>query len=241
MSEIGKNYMSEELKATETTVKMTVYTALNKRKIYASRLAKLNEPGVSFVEYAQSSATKIAGMSKEDLENKLKSNYDKAVAIIRNFYSLNAAITKSNALTEITIGGVTMTVTEALSRYDKLNAEVELLNTIARAVAAATAKISRMNTDKLSEEAVSEYVSKAMGNLTIDTAANEELVTGLMDKFREEYIARNTYELIDPYKHSDTIEERMETLQVFISEFNEAINISNMQTEIEVCLVGNDF
>ena len=31
MSEIGKNCMNEEPKSTETKVKMTVYTALNKR------------------------------------------------------------------------------------------------------------------------------------------------------------------------------------------------------------------
>ena len=238
MSEIGKNYMSEELKSTETKVKMTVYTALNKRKIYASRLTKLHDTGASFVECALAAETKINGIPREDLENKLKSNYDKAIAIIRNFYSLNAAITRSNALTEITIGGETMTVAEALSRYDKINAEVDLLNSIAKTVASATAKLTRFNTDRLSEEAISKYVTNSIGSINLDSA-NDELVTGLMNKFREEYIERNTYELIDPYNHADTIEGRMEKLQEFISEFNEALNISNMQTEIEVCLVGD--
>ena len=174
MSEIGKNYMNEEPKSTETKVKMTVYTALNKRKIYASRLTKLHETGASFIECVLAVETKINGIPREDLVNKLKSNYDKTIDIIRNLYTLNAAITRSNALTEITIGGETMTVTEALTRYDKINTEIDLLNSIAKTVGST---------------------------------------------------------------HADTIEERIEKLQEFISEFNEAINISNMQTEIEVCLV----
>ena len=120
--------------------------------------------------------TKTNGISREDLVNKLKSNYDKTIDVIRNFYNLNEAINRSNALTEITIGGETIPVTEALSRYDKINTEVDLLNSI-------------VNT---------------------------------LSSF-----------------HADAIGERIEKLHELISEFNEALNISNMQTEIEVCLVGD--
>lgn len=242
MSEIGKNYLTETIEENTQVVEMTVYTALNKRKIYLDRLNKLRGVGNVFLGAAPANAKDINGMTLDEFTNKCKSNYDKAIAIIRNFYALNAAITKSNALTMVEIGGVQYTVAEAIVRYDRLNNEIEFLNSIAENVAKARATITKANTEKLSEKAVSDYVTKMLSsiNISIDDA-DAETAAGfnLKKKFEEDYIAANTYALIDPYNHSNTIEERMESLKAFVSEFNEKINICNMQTVITVNLVSD--
>ena len=186
MTEIGINYLTEG--TVPEPVTMTVYSALNKRKIYLDRLNKLKENGTVFLGYASKSAKDIDGMTIEAYENKCKSVFDKSVAIIRNFYALNAAITKSNALTYLSIAGKDYTVAEAIVRYDRLNNEIEFLNTIARNVAQSQAMVNRMNTDKLSEKAVNDYVARAMESihLTSTETTDESVEKVLMDKLREE-------------------------------------------------------
>jgi len=239
MSEIGKIYETEGTKTNTQEIEMTVYSALSKRKIYLDRLNKIKNLANSFVGVTSKSAKDIDGMSKEEFENHIKSVYDKSVAIIRNFYELNAAITKSNALTELVIAGKNYTVAEAIVRYDRLNSEIEFLNSIAKDVARAKASVSRHNTENLSEKAVTDHVKRMMetvvGSGTIDQA--DSTLVAMQEKFREDYIDRNTYTIIDPYKHSETIQARMDEIQEFISEFNEAINICNMKTVIKVNLV----
>lgn len=242
MTNIGMNYVTPEVEMNTQETTMTVYSALNKRKLYLDKLNKLKENGTKFLGYAPKSAVDIDGLKREDFENKCRAVYDKNVAIIRNFYNLNAAIAQSNAMTRLMIGGVEYTVQEAIVRYDRANAEIAMLNDIMRAVDTACAKVNNMNTTNLSEKAITDYVTKMMSNLPASTDENGLTVTTLAEmeaKFREDYINRNTYEVIDPYDHVSTIESKVEALKAFITEFNEALNICNMQTMITVNLVDD--
>ena len=242
MSEVGRMYMNDELDAKVEAQEMTVYSALNKRKIYLDRLNKLSASGASFCGAIQANAVDINGMSIEAFENKCKSNYDKGVAILRNFYSLNAAITVSNATTHLMIGERDYTVAEAIVRYDRLNAEIEFLNNIAKSVANSQALISKQNADKLSEKAISDYVVKMLSNCNItatESNSQDEQIINLQNRFREDYIAANTYKIIDPYDLASRIESMMDELREFRDKFNEAINICNMQTVISVDLIND--
>jgi hypothetical protein len=238
-TEVGKNYMTPELQEKTNKTQMSVYSALNKRKVYSNRLEKLKDGHISLFSVVQKSAQDINGLSREDYEKKVKSSYDSYIAILRNFYALNAAITESNAKTRITIAGVEYSVAEAIVRYDRSNAEAEFLSNIASKVAHAQATLSRNNAEKLSEKAINDYVNKTMETINLEGIENqEEVINNLREKYRKDYIDRNTYELIDPYNHAETIEERINELNEFISEFNEALNICNMQTIIEVDLIN---
>lgn len=242
MSEVGRMYMNEELDAQVTTQEMTVYSALNKRKIYLDRLNKLSSSGTQYCGAIQANAVDINGMSIEAFTNKCKSNYDKGVAILRNFYALNAAITVSNATVHLTIGERDYTVAEAIVRYDRLNAEIEFLNNIAKSVANSQALIAKQNTDKLSEKAISDYVVKMLASCNIaatESNLQDEQIMNLQKRFREDYIAANTYQIIDPYDLSSKIEAMMDELREFRDKFNEAINICNMQTVITVDLIND--
>lgn len=242
MSEVGRMYMNEELDGQVIAQDMTVYSALNKRKIYLDKLNKLSSSGTPYCDAVQANAVDINGMTIEAFTNKCKSNYDKGVAILRNFFALNAAITVSNALTHLTIGERDYTVTEAIVRYDRLNAETEFLNNIAKSVANAQAMISKQNADKLSERAISDYVVKMLANCNMQVTeanAQDEQILNLQKRFREDYIAANTYQIIDPYDLSSKIEAMMDELREFRDKFNEAINICNMQTVITVDLIND--
>ncbi len=239
MSNVSAMYLTEELKGQMATQEMTVYAALSKRKIYRDRLQKLLDPTAKFVGTKIGNPAEITGLSEEDFINKCKSNYDKAVAVIHNFHTLNAAITKSNAETIITIDGDSFTVAEAIVRYDQLNAEISFLNKIAEDVAKASATVTRTNTDKLSEDTITKHVTKVMEALssTVATETDTDAINVMMDKIRADYITNNTCTIIDPYDHMSKIEGKMEKLREYMSQFNEALNICNMQTVITVDLL----
>ena len=238
---VGENYIKNN--ENPVTTQMTVYKALNKRKIYLNQLERLKDQYGDTRKYlavVSGNATTVDGLSIEKFENAAKALYDKKVAILRNFYALNAAITKSNATTVVTIAGVEYTVAEAIVRYDRLSAEKDMLVDIRTQVVNAKATINKYNTDVLSERNVTEHVRKSIDSLGMTTDnTTPELIEMMEERYRAEYIQRNTYRLVDPYNHAETIENRIDELNAFISEFNEAINICNMQTIINVNLVND--
>ena len=223
---------------------MTVYSALSKRKIYAKQLDALKATGgrneFMYVNTRNQVAKEVNGYTVDEYENLLKSNYDKNVAILKNFYNINAAIAQSNAVTKINIGGVEYTVAEAIIRYSRINEEISFLNNIIKEVANARAKVSTYNTDKLNEDKITAHVKSMIQSLpeTVQAALTDETTKVYEDRFREEYIARNTMVIVDPYDHCTHIKERVEALEMFKEGFNEALNVCNMQTIIKVCLVN---
>lgn len=229
---------------TGTETEMTVYAALSKRKLYAKRLEELKKTASArdtlYVGVRNAATKSINGKTIDEYENTLKANYDRNVAILTNYYNLTAAITLSNAITPITIGGMSMTVAEAIVRYTHLNEEICMINAIMSEVAKAESKVSVANTDYLSDERIEAYVKDTMASLPesvtkdmSDTTANE-----IREKFRQEYIERNTTILIDPYKHAGSIKERRDKIEAFVNEFNEKLNVCNMTTVIKVNLVN---
>ena len=227
-----------------TETEMTVYAALSKRKLYAKRLEELKKSATGrdamYVGVRNAATKNINGKTIEEYENSLKANYDRNIAILTNYYNLTAAITQSNAVTLITIAGDTMTVAEAIVRYTHLNEEIGMVNNIMTEVAKAESKVSMANTDYLNDERVEAYVKDTMSSLPesvtkdmSDTTANE-----IREKFRQEYIDRNTTILIDPYNHAGNIKERRDKIEAFVTEFNEKLNVCNMTTIIKVNLVN---
>ena len=229
---------------TGTETEMTVYAALSKRKLYAKRLEELKKTSSSretlYVGVRNASTQSINGKTIEEYENTLKANYDRNVAILTNYYNLTAAITQSNAVTPITIGGMTMTVAEAIVRYTHLNEEIAMINAIMSEVAKAESKVSIANTDYLSDERIEAYVKDTMASLpeSVTKDMSETTSNEIREKFRQEYIDRNTTILIDPYKHAGSITERRDKIEAFVNEINEKLNVCNMTTVIKVNLVN---
>ena len=242
-SEVSKMYEVEGMPS-GTETEMTVYSALSKRKLYAKRLEELKKTATGrdamYVGVRNASTKSINGKTIEEFENVLKANYDKNIAILTNYYHLNAAISQSTAVTPITIGGITMTVAEAIVRYTHLNEEIAMVNAIMSEVARAESKISVANTDLLNDEKVEMYVKDTMASLpeSVTKDMSETTANEIREKFRKEYIERNTTILIDPYKHATSIKERRDKIEAFVTEFNEKLNVCNMTTVIKVNLVN---
>jgi hypothetical protein len=215
--------------------KMSVYSALTKRKTYEKRMQKLDS--AEYVIAAKVGEKTIHGVDKDDIVNKLKAAYDSRVAVIRNYHTLNGAITKSNAVTELTVNGETYTVAEAISRMNQIDTEIGFLDDVKKSITRANMLVTSKSENLLNEESILDYVQNMMKAFPENMATTDaETVETLQKRFRQEYIDRNTWGLIDPYGLADSIDEKIDALKTFRDEFNEALNVSNIQTIITVKL-----
>ena len=100
-----------------TTEKMTIHEALSELKVIGKRIDKeIN--GVVFVTANKHSNTKIGGKTIEEFSDNIKSKYQKITDLIKRRTAIKKAVVKSNAVTDVTIGGETMTVAEAIEYKD---------------------------------------------------------------------------------------------------------------------------
>ena len=235
-STMEKKYTTEG--TSSEMCEMTVYRALSLRKIYADRLEKLKENATSkgFVKLKKQSAMADTEEIKT-ITNDMKSKYDETMSLFRNFYALNSAIQQSNATTKVTIAGKEYTVAEAISRYDRINAEINFYNGVAKNVAEAVAKMESDNTDLLDPKKIETYLNNTIKSLPEGIVTTEEEIRTQREKLKETYISENTVVMIDPYNLRGKIEGILKELHEFCSEFNEMLNTTNLITKISVNLV----
>lgn len=242
LTAMEKTYTPENVNPELT--EMTVYRALSMRKIYAAQLEKmglLKEKDLDtsgFVVVKKQSEMKDTE-EMDRLTKNLQAKYDKTISLFRNFYALNSAIQQSNAVTKVTVGGKTYTMAEAISRYDRINAEINFFNGIAVNVATAVGNMEESNKQALKPEVVEKYINNAMDALPEGSITGEEEISKMREKLKEKYTQENTSVLIDPYNLRDKIEDILNEKKAFASEFNEMMNATNLTTKIWVNLIND--
>ena len=95
--------------------KISITEALNELKLYDSKINKAIA-NAKLASAAKKSSDKVGVVKKEEFEERAKASYQSVTDLIANRNALKSAIVKSNAVTEVTINGKTMTVAEAIER-----------------------------------------------------------------------------------------------------------------------------
>ena len=208
---------------------MTVHEGLAELKILAARIEKELAQNV-YVNTAKHSNTKIDGMSITDYTKAMKSSMQKVEDLIKRRNAIKRAITKSNAVTEVTINKdngdvVKMTVAE-LIEYRNVGIEFvnKFANTLSQQYKACTNTIKKTN-DNLTEMA-DRYVTGLFGN-------KEGVQNDVIESARNSYIEANTIDLLDPNKVQDRIAELREEYDFFNTKVDAALSTSNAVTVIE--------
>lgn len=176
--------------------------------------------------------TKIDGMSIADCQKALKASMQKVNDLINRRNAIKQAITKSNAVTEITLtkdngNSVTMTVAEVIEYKNVGIMYLEkLLNTLSSQYARVTREMKLKN-DALTQEAdryvVGLFGSKDGNGISADVIENS----------RNSYIEANTIDLIDPNKVMNKINDLKEELDFYNTKVDAALSTSNAVTTIE--------
>ncbi len=205
---------------------MTIHQALCELKILNDRIDDASRELVIIAN--RNNNDKIDGMTVEEMKSNLKSHFDRTQSLIARRNAIKAALAQSNAVTKVTVGGVEMTVAQAISENGEgYELKRDVLNNYKSQYASATNKVAIENGEKL---------DKKVENFLISTFGSSEkgIKTDEMMKAEDIYRKNNSYDLVDPNKLKETIDKMQAELDSFKSEIDSALQISNATTAIEI-------
>jgi len=206
---------------------MTIHKALSELKILDSRISDKIEKS-EFVTANKHSNAKIHGVSVETFCKDAKEGYQSLMTLINRRNAIKRAVTKSNAITEVTIGGKTYTVAEAIDmkamgcKY--LTAVAARLN---NQFALASRKADMENDERLNDRA-DEYIKSLYSGSDLKNMSDE------IKKVRDAFIVAQTIEVVDPVGAQETASKLQDEADTFLSDVDSALSVSNALTTVEV-------
>lgn len=206
---------------------MTIHKALSELKILDVRIKTAIRNSV-FCECNKHSNEKINGISVSDFTKEIQGNYDKVVSLIERRKAIKRAVVLSNAETKVKISGKEYTVAEAIEMKNHgIEFDSNLCAAMIDQITQCQAEINVHNgadLDRRAENFVSGIFSGKEGKQN----------SAEVEKLRKEFIAANSYELIDPIKVHDKIDELEKYINDFKSEVDSALRTSNALTTITI-------
>lgn len=209
---------------------MTIHKALAELKIADARIDKAIREA-TFVLAVKHSAEKINGVKISDFKDNMKSGYQKVNDLISRRDAMKRAVVLSNATTKVQVGGVEMTVAEAIeAKTHGMEYKKTLLANMVYAYNAAQAEFNRNSGDALEKKAETYVLSVIQAQpkdskMTVDSDA--------MKALRQTYIDNNKYDLLDPISIAKAIETLDAEITAFETEVDAALSCSNALTVIE--------
>lgn len=210
-----------------TTETMNVHQALAELKMLDKRIMGAIQE-TTWVVANKHSNTKVGGMEVKEYVENVQSRYQKAMDLIRRRDAIKQAVVKSNAATTVDIAGKTYTVAEAIERK---NTGVEYLKRFVARIAHDYAQAERLvtvgNGAEL-ERRADEHVRIMIGNSDMKGATAEA------QRLRNEFIAAQTTEIVDPIEAMKQIEAMNDEINSFLTNVDAALSVSNALTVITV-------
>lgn len=207
--------------------KMTIHKALCELKTIEDRIEKKIDQ-FSFVFTNKHSNQKISGVPLETYKAEIASAYQSVRDLISRAEAIKRAVTMSNATTVITVAGVQYTVAEAIyMKNGGIPMEKKLLDKLSFDSRRARMDADRANGDALERKA-DEYI-KSMYDSVSSADMGEDA-----RRSREEYVANNSLDVVDPINSAKVMAEIEERISTFIVDVDSALSVSNAITEIEI-------
>lgn len=206
---------------------MTVHKALSELKTLNSRIQREID-GTMFVCPNKHSNTKLNGIPVSEFVNSAKDAYKSIVSLINRRNAIKQAVVRSNALTKVTVGGKEYTVAEAIdAKANGMELYRSLAGVISSQMTAAKRAVDRENGDKLDLRADT-YVKSLYENADMKNLADD------VKKVREDFIASQMLDIIDPIKADETVKKLNSEIDAFMTDIDSALSVSNALTTIEI-------
>lgn len=210
-----------------TTETMTIHKALCELKTIDSRITKEINSG-PFVVANKHANTKISGVDVSEFCEQIKSRMQSVNDMIKRRNAIKCAVVQSNAVTTVSVAGKEYTVAVAI---DMKNNGMQYLKYWLQKMTTDYNKAQReanaANGDIL-EQRADDYIKTMYGNTDMKNASEEA------KKSRAEFIAAQTYELVDPIKIVASMEEIENHINQFMVEIDSALSVSNAVTTITI-------
>lgn len=206
---------------------MTVQRALNELKIIDERLSKrLTEFVVVGTKKVSEARVVETRESIVEFENRAKGVLDSVDGLLKRQQELKHAIMTSNATTKIEVAGKTYSVMTAIDRKRTIENEKLVVKYMRDALIRAEYKVSQEN-DKM--ESYIQRQTNAMAGGDLSSKKDDYIIA-----FEKSYREQNSWDLVDPLKLRDLIEQREQEISMFELEIDTALTVSNAITKIEI-------
>ena len=202
---------------------LSVAGALVELKLLDKRIDKATMSGV-FVSFQEGKDLPNGYKTLDELETKIKSSEQSVLDLIERRNKIKSAIVVSNATTMVAIGGVNMTVAEAIERKSSIDYERDLLMEYKRQLANALRMVDGVNKDV--ERRADAMVQTYLGN---DKSKADEAET-----IRKNFIESKVATLVDTINIKEKIERLEESIDAFESEVDLVLSTSNAVTMLEL-------
>lgn len=213
-----------------TQEKMTVHRALAELKTMDDRICKAID-NVKYAMAVKHSAEKINGISVNDFKASIKDGYKKVKDLMARRDAMKRAVVLSNASTKVKVGDIEYTVAEAI---EMKNHGVEYKKVLRQRMVNDW-NMARIELERNSGEAIEKRAEQYVLNVIAAQPKDSKMSVDseAMKAMRKDYIANNTYDLIDPLNLASEMEVLMEEINEFETEVDAALSVSNAVTVIE--------
>lgn len=213
-----------------TQEKMTIHRALAELKTMDSRIANAIN-SVTYTMAVKHSAEKISGVPVAEVKENIKSGYQKVQDLIARRNAMKRAVVLSNATTKVNVGGLEMTVAEAI---EYKNHGVEYKHALKRKLIndhRMAQSTFDANSGEVLEKKAEQYVLSVIAAQPKDSKMSVD--SDAMKTMRAEYLKNNAYDMIDPIGVMKTIEALDNEITEFETEIDACLSVSNATTVIE--------
>lgn len=219
-----------------TTETMTIHRALVELKTIDERISKEIRNSM-FCTAAKHGSKKLGGTTTDEFMTNASSAMDKIVDLINRRNAIKAAVSKSNAVTEIKIGDKSYTVAEAISMQQHgMSLWEDLKDRLSLQYSAAISQID-INNSSLDDKA-DKFVVDTYGGKDSSKDIDPQVITSA----RQAYIENRQYDLYDGLSKAggrfssvkDAIEKIETMISTFANEVDAALSVSNATTTIEI-------
>lgn len=215
-----------------TTETMTVHRALVELKNIDKRIQDTIE-NTTFVSATKHGDKVVSGIPLDDFKKNAVAAYSKIVDLVNRRNAIKAALSKSNAVTQINVGGTDYTVAEAIAmKQHGMELWAELRDQIKHQLDSAMVTINRNNSalDKAADDFITNVYGGKESAKSIDPEALEQA--------RKGYIEARQYELRDGLdsraSSQRVVEDFTDMINTFNDEIDSALSVSNATTTIKV-------
>jgi hypothetical protein len=209
--------MSQSNMSGSTDNSITITRALVELKTLTARIEK-----------AERQCVFISVKSQNDQAPKEKiteNHYQKLMDLISYRKKLKSAVVLSNARTQVQIEANRYTVAEAIERKESISYEKTLLAQMKLQLTRATQEVENYNVQ----------VQKKLDKLLeVSFGSNQKNNLEEMKTFSENFLRTNRYELVDPMRLAEKIDQLEDQIIKFESEVDLVLSESNATTKIVV-------
>ena len=214
-----------------TTKTMTITRALSTLKQIESEIkGYFDKPRIliaSTIGLDNNKRSSISGYTVETLTQRIQSDVDGLEGLMTRQFKIKSKIIESNSKTNITVGGKTMTVAEAIFLKSTIEQRKSNITKIQTLITSARTQYEKYRKDF--DNGLNE-ISKNNKGVDFDV----EQITKLREAEMSVFKSLNTPEIYDPLKVNDFVEKELKFINDVVTELDYTLSTSNVQTTIEV-------